>query len=262
MRINEDFTVSSVDLFELQNEIGITYKDKRYLIQSLLHKSFFDGDKTKLDAFKKSNNLEADDYEKLEYLGNSVLNLIVDEYSYNDKMVEEYAKAQNRTIDGVLTNFKIVLVSNESLGPVANKINLDRYILYGVVENVSDLYDKVIESLIGSIFLDQGFSKAKEFVKNFFDFEGALGKIEDSNPKSTLKEIGDQIGCTPVYETINEEGPGNKKKYTVRLIFIEKETIGFGTKIQKAEVDAAKKFLSKYLDNKSRFKILNNKENN
>lgn len=246
IKINDDLTVSSVDLIELQNEIGVTYTDEKYLIQSLLHKSFFDGDKTKLDAFKKSNNLEADDYEKLEYLGNSVLHLIVDEYSYNDKMIEEYAKAQNRTIESVLTDFKRVLVSNESLMPVANEINLDKYILYGVVENVSDLYDKVIESLIGSIFLDQGFSKAKEFVKNFFDFKGALGKIEDSNPKSTLKEIGDQIGCTPVYEKINEEGLSNKKKYTVRLIFNEKETIGYGTQIQKAEIDAAKKFLIKY----------------
>jgi len=88
MRINDDFTVNSVDLIEFQNEIGVTYNDKKYLIQSLLHKSFFDGNKTKLDAFKKSNDLDADDYEKLEYLGNSVLHLIVDEYSYNDKMIE------------------------------------------------------------------------------------------------------------------------------------------------------------------------------
>jgi len=127
---------------------------------------------------------------------------------------------------------------------VANEINLKKYILYGVVENVSDLYDKVIEALIASIFLDQGFPKAKEFVINFFDFEGALGKIEDSNPKSTLKEIGDQIGCIPVYETINEEGAPNNKKFTVKLTFNEKVTIGYGSKIQKAEIDAAKKFLS------------------
>lgn len=193
MKINDDFSVNSVDLIEFQTEIGVIYNDTKYLIQALLHSSFFSGDKIKLDAFKKSNNLEADDYEKLEYLGNSVLDLIVDEYSYNDKMIEEYAKAQNRTIESVLTDFKRVLVSNESLGPVANEINLDKYILYGVVENVSDLYDKVIESLIGSIFIDQGFSKAKEFVKNFFDFEGALGKIEDSNPKSKLKEIGELL---------------------------------------------------------------------
>ena len=246
MKINEDLTPSSDYLKELQNNIDITYNDNKHLIQALLHGSLFSGDKTKLDAFKKINNLTEDDYEKLEYLGDSVLNLIIADYSYNDEIINVYAKAQNRTIEGVLTDFKRVLVSNESLKPLANKINLDKYILHGVLENTTDIHADVIEALIGSIFKDQDFSEAKKFVYNFFDLEGALGKIADSNPKGTLKEICDQIGCVPVYELMNEEGPDHNKKFTVRLICNEKVTIGYGPKIKKAEVDAAKRFLVEY----------------
>ena len=251
IKIDEDLTVSSIDLIEFQNNIGITYNDTKYLIQALLHGSLFSGDKTKLDSFKKSNNLKEDNYEKLEYLGDSVLNLIVADYSYNNEIINLYAKEQKRTIEGVLTDFKRVLVSNESLKPLANKLNLDKYILHGVLENITEIYADVIEALIGSIFVDQDFSQAKKFVYNFFDLEGALEKIADSNPKGTLKEICDQIGCVPIYELVNEEGPDHNKEFTVRLICNEQVTIGYGPKIRKAEVDAAKKFLQNYSDYKS-----------
>ena len=251
MKINKDFTVSPVDLKEFQNIIGINYNNPKYLIQSLLHGSLFNGDKTKLDVFKKSNNLKEDNYEKLEYLGDSVLSLIIADYSYNNETINVYAKEQKRTIEGVLTNFKMVLVSNESLKSLANKLNLDKYILHGNLENITDLYSDVIEALIGSIFIDQGFSEAKKFVFNFFDLERALGKIDHSNPKGTLKEICDQIGCVTVSELMNEEGPDHNKEFTVRLVCNEQVTIGTGPKIKKAEVDAAKNFLLNYSDYES-----------
>ena len=245
MKINNDFTVKSEYLDEFQNIIGIQFNDIKYLIQPLLHGSIFSGDKTKLDIFKKINCLEADNYEKLEYLGDSVLGLIVAEYSYNENEIEEYAKIQERKIEGVLTDIKKVLVSNEMLKPLAEKITLEKYILYGTLDNINDIFAEVIEALIGSIYLDRGYAEAKNFVYNFFDIKGALNKIVDSNPKGNLNEICDKKGWDrPEYKFIKEEGPDHKKKFTIGLNIGGKQvSIGNGQKIKSAEIDAAEKYL-------------------
>lgn len=245
MKPNNDLTVSSKDLNEFQNIIGVQFNDTKYLIQSLLHSSLFSGDKTKLDAFKKVNNLESDNYEKLEYLGDSVLGLIVAEYFYHDEEIEEYARAQKRTIEGVLTDIKKILASNESLKPLAEDIKLEKYILYGVLENISDVFDDVIEALIAAIHLDRGYTEANNFVCNFFDLRGALGKIDGLNPKGKLSEICDK-NCwdLPEYRLINEQGPDHKKSFTIGL-YVQGAQVSTGTgcKIKDAEADAAEKFL-------------------
>jgi ribonuclease-3 len=245
MKVNNDLTVSSEDLDEFQNIIGVRFNDTKYLIQSLLHSSLFSGDKTKLDKFKNVNNLESDNYEKLEYLGDSVLGLIVAEYFYHDEEIEEYAKAQNRKIEGVLTDIKKILASNESLKPLAEDIKLEKYILYGVLENISDIFDDVIEALIAAIHLDQGYTEANDFVCEFFDIRGALGKIDGLNPKGKLSEICDKNGWNlPEYRLIDEQGPGHKKSFTVGLYVCGGQvSIGTGHKIKDAEADAAEKYL-------------------
>lgn len=245
MKIDNDLTVSSEDLDEFQNIIGVRFNDTKYLIQALLHSSLFSGDKTKLDAFKKVNDLESDNYEKLEYLGDSVLGLIVAEYFYHDKAIEEYAKAQNRKIEGVLTDIKKILASNESLKPLAEDIKLEKYILYGVLENISDIFDDVIEALIAAIHLDQGYTEANDFVCEFFDIRGALGKIDGLNPKGKLSEICDKNGWNlPEYRLIDEQGPDHKKSFTVGLYVCGGQvSTGNGYKIKDAEADAAEKYL-------------------
>ena len=244
MKLNDNLTVSSEDLNEFQNEICVQFKKTKYLIQALSHGTIFSGDKDKLDKFKKVNNLEFDNYEKLEYLGDSVLGLIVTEYSYHENVIDEYAKAQNRKIEGVLTEIKKVLVSNDSLKPIADEINLDKYILHNL-DNVTDVYDDVIEALIGAIYLDLGYAKAQKFVLKNFKINDALDKIEDSNPKGKLSEYCDEKGLSlPEYIPIKEEGPDHKKTFTVGL-YIDGEQVSTGTghKIKDAEADAAEKYL-------------------
>ena len=245
MKPNNNLTVSSDDLDDFQKIIGVHFNDIKYLIQSLLHSSLFSGNQTKLDAFKKVNDLESDNYEKLEYLGDSVLGLIVAEYFYHDEEIEEYARAQKRTIEGVLTDIKKILASNESLKPLAEDIELEKYILYGVLENISDIFDDVIEALIAAIHLDQGYIEAKNFVYRFFDLRGALGKIDSLNPKGKLSEICDKNGCDlPEYRLLNEEGPDHKKSFTIGLYVCgEQVSTGIGHKIKDAEADAAEKYL-------------------
>lgn len=244
MKVNNDLTVSSEDLDEFQNTIGVRFNDTRYLIQALTHGTVFSGDKEKLDKFKKVNNLEFDNYEKLEYLGDSVLGLIVTEHSYREDVIDEYAKTQDRKIEGVLTDIKIVLVKNENLKPIADKMKLDKYILCNL-DNVTDVYDDVIEALIAAIYLDREYTEAQKFVENFFDINGALDKIEDSNPKGKLGRICDKKGLPhPEYKLIKEKGPDHKKSFTIGLYICgEQVSIGNGNRIKEAEQNAAEKYL-------------------
>ena len=244
MKLNDNLTVSSEDLNEFQNKIDVKFEDTKHLIQALTHGTIFSGNKDKLDKFKKTNNLEFDNYEKLEYLGDSVLGLIVTEYSYHEDVIDEYAKAQDRKIEGVLTAIKKVLVSNDSLKPIADEMDFDKYILCNL-NNITDVYDDVIEALIGAIYLDQGYAKAQKFVIKNFKINDALDKIENSNPKGKLSEYCDEKSLPlPEYMPIKEEGPDHKKTFTVGL-YIDGEQVstGDGYKIKDAEADAAEKYL-------------------
>jgi ribonuclease-3 len=247
MKINSDYTVSAEGLDEFQTIIGIKFNNTKYLIQSLLHGSIFSGDKTKLKNFKIINNLEADNYEKLEYLGDSVLGLIVAEYSYNEIEIEEYAKAHEKKIEGVLTDIKRVLVSNEDLKPLADKINLDDYILYGRLEDINDIYENVIEALIGSIYLDRGYTEAKKFVYNFFDIKGALDKIGDSNPIGKFQEEAVKRGYdNPEYREIDQSGPDHDKHFKQGLYLSgNKVAEGEGSTKKEANKKAAENGLIK-----------------
>ena len=247
MKINNDFTVKSEYLDEFQNIIGIQFNDIKYLIQPLLHGSIFSGDKTKLDIFKKINCLEADNYEKLEYLGDSVLGLIVAEYSYNENEIEEYAKVQERKIEGVLTDIKKVLVSNEMLKPLAEKITLEKYILHGTLDNINDIFAEVIEALIGSIYLDRGYAEAKKFVYNFFDIKGALDKIGYVNPIGKFQEEAVKRGYdNPEYREIDQCGPDHDKHFKQGLYLNENKVAeGEGRTKKEANKRAAENGLIK-----------------
>lgn len=131
MNINPNLTESLEDLKECERTLNYDFENRSYLIQALLHSSMFDGVKSKLSLFKQQNNLANDNYEKLEYIGDSALHLIIADYFYTKPEIEEYARANNMSIEQTLTNVKNVLGSNERLLPVACKLNLDKYTLRG-----------------------------------------------------------------------------------------------------------------------------------
>ena len=243
-KINDDLTVSQEFLEEVQHKIGVRFNNPEFLIQALLHSSFFSGDKTKLNAFKQMNCLENDNYEKLEYLGDSVLGLIISEYTYHNEEIEDYAINEGKTIENILTDVKGVLVANKSLAPLVHKINLENYILQHGLENVEDVYANVIEAIIGAIFLDQGYLETKRFVMDFFDIKGALGKVGYLDPKGKLQKLCAKKNSYLEYKLISEEGPDHNKIFTVALfIDFEQVSIGKGSKIKYAEADAAEKYV-------------------
>jgi ribonuclease-3 len=244
MKIDDDLNVSPEILERFQNKISINFENKSLLIEALLHGSIFSGDKLKLNSFTQKNNLENANYNKLEHLGDLVLSLIIGDYFYHHKGIEEYAQTNKLSIESALTRVKIVLVKNENLVPVAHKLNLGKYIIYENLTNVEDVYADVIEAIIGAIYLDKGLPESKEFIDTYFDIEGALDKVSYSNPKGRVKEMCDDTKKTFDYDPIKEEGPDHNKKFTVALKIdgITKST-GEGFSKQKAEIDAATKYL-------------------
>lgn len=256
MRLNPDLSVNVNDLDEFQEIIQFRFNDTRYLVQALLHGSLFSGNKDKLNAFKKVNGLENKDYEKLEYLGDSVLGLIVAEYAYHSEEIDEYASSNGLTIEGVSTKIREVLASNKNLKPVAQKIKLSRFVLSEELVNIDGKLSDIIEALIGAIYLDGGHSRkdsnsnnnysiAKDFVYRFFDIDAALGKIPISNPKGRIQELFHKTGAgNPCYKLTAEEGPDHDKNYTVGL-YMDEELLatGEGNSKRSAEKAAAKNYL-------------------
>ncbi|WP_321428350.1 ribonuclease III domain-containing protein [uncultured Methanolobus sp.] len=266
MRVNPDLSVNESDIEEFQAIIGFKFRDKSYLVQALLHGSLFSGDKEKLSDFRKANGLENKDYEKLEYLGDSVLGLIIAEHAFHDNDINEYAKSKGLTIEGVATKIRTVLVSNESLKPVAKKIKLSRFVLSEEHVNINGKLSDIIEALIGAIYIDGGFdsvhnkdgstgnySVTKEFVYRFFDIENALEKIAASNPKGIIQEMFHQNGLgNPIYKVIEEEGPDHNKQFTVGLYLSDKLlAIGSGNSKRNAEKAAADLHLKHLQDDSS-----------
>ncbi|WMW25133.1 putative dsRNA-binding protein [Methanolobus sediminis] len=254
MRVYSDLTVNGDDLEEFQEIIGFKFKDKSYLIQALLHGSLFSGDKEKLSAFRKVNGLENKDYEKLEYLGDSVLGLIIAEHAFHDNSINKYARSGGLTIEGVATKIRTVLASNESLKPVARKIKLSRFVLSEGHVNIDGKLSDIMEALIGAIYVDGGldnanrntetegnYPAAKDFVYRFFEIDSALEKIADFNPKGMIQEIFHQNGLdNPCYKVLEEEGPDHEKQFTVGLYLKDKLlAIGSGNSKRKAEKAAA-----------------------
>jgi ribonuclease-3 len=267
VRINPDLSINESDLEEFQEIIGFKFNDKSYLIQALLHGSLFSGDKEKLSDFRKVNGLENKDYEKLEYLGDSVLGLIVAEHAFHDNNINKYARSKGLTIEGVATKIRMVLVSNESLKPVAGKIKLSCFVLSEGHVNIDGKLSDIMEALIGAIYIDGGqdntfktdetegnYYAAKSFVYRFFDVDNALEKIADFNPKGMIQEIFHQNGLgNPVYKVLEEEGPDHDKQFTVGLYLNDKLlAIGSANSKRKAEKTAADLHLKHLQDESSK----------
>lgn len=250
MRVDRDLRVSEADIEEFQEIIGFHFHDRTYLIQALLHGSLFSGDREKLCTFRQANNLVDKDYEKLEYLGDAVLGLIIAEYAYNDPEINRYARENKLTIEGVSTKIRTSLASNEGLKPVAKKIKLSRFVLADENVNINGKLSDIIEALIGAIYVDGGkgacyrestnnYSIAKDFVYRFFDIETALEKIPVLDPKGKIQQLFQQNGWgKPCYRLIDHDGPDHEKQFTIGLYMNEK-LLACATAKRKREAEKA-----------------------
>jgi len=181
-------------------------------------------------------------YERLEFLGDAVLDLVVSEFLYN---------MDSNLTEGQLTRMRSNYVCKKAIYIYSTEIGLDKYIKLGAGPNltrreIDSVVSDVFESFIGALYLDLGLESVKEFlsktviphIKNkvifFYDY------------KSELKQLCDQ-GCLEIiYELINEEGEPHEKTFTIAAIINGKNYgTGTGGSKKEAEQDAAKMALSK-----------------
>lgn len=221
-----------------QNVIGYQYQDKNKLIQALTHRSYVNELKIRRDVHHN---------ERLEFLGDAVLELAVSDYlfhKYNDKE------------EGKLTKLRAALVCEPSLAACARKLNLGEYLSLGKGEMLTggrerdSILSDALEAVIGSIYLDGGLEEATKFIH-----DKVLQQLNDQglfvDSKSRLQEYVQNQSCKNVsYELISEEGPDHRKQYTVQVVLEDKRfMIGTGSSKKAAEQDAAAKTLE-YLQQK------------
>ena len=222
----------SVNFSKLEKIIGIKFKDTEILQQAFTHRSYLNEDL----SWKKGHN------ERLEFLGDAVLELIVSDYLYT-KYPEEP--------EGFMTNLRAALVNADTLSNVARDLNFNDFILLSKGE-AKDLgrgrnyiLANAFEALIGAIYLDQDYESAKKFIeKNLI--EAQLEMIIESkafkDPKSLFQEKSQALlNITPVYKLIEEWGPDHAKHFKMGLFLAnEKVAEGEGHSKQEAELSAAK----------------------
>ncbi len=223
-----------IDFSKFEKTAGISFNDKRLLKQAFTHRSFVNENKTP----GLSHN------ERLEFLGDAVLELVVTEYLY--------AKYPEAT-EGDLTSYRSALVNANTLSQVARDLDINEYLLLSKGEAKDEgrarlyILANTIEAIIGAIFLDQGYEAVKNFIsKNTFHLIDKI--VEDKtwlDSKSYFQEMAQEhTGITPSYKTTKEEGPDHDKNFTVG-VYLEKEHVvsGEGRSKQEAEQDAARKGL-------------------
>lgn len=219
---------------ELEDKLGIKFKNKALLQEALTHRSYLNEN----PDFPNGQN------ERLEFLGDAVLELIVTEYLFRGYPQEE---------EGQLTAIRAALVNYLMLARVARELNLEKFILlsrgeakdFGRAREV--ILANALEALIGAIYLDEGYEAASRFIKKFIltHLEEVMEQKLYRDPKSTLQEIiQEKLKITPTYRVLEEKGPDHNREFQVGVFFGEElRATGTGPSKQEAEVQAAEEAL-------------------
>ncbi len=193
------------------------------------------------ESYSNENNI-SECYERLEFLGDAVLDLVVSEFLYN---------MDSNLTEGQLTRIRSNYVCKKALYIYSMEIGLDKYIKLGSDLNLSrreidSIISDVFESFIGAIYLDLGLTSVKEFLSKIVipHIENRVVFFQDY--KSELKQLCDKDCSDIIYELINEEGEPHKKTFTMVVIINGKNCgTGIGGSKKEAEQDAAKMALDK-----------------
>ena len=212
-------------LNELEKKIGYHFRNFAHLEHAMRHSSFCN--EQKMD--KLNNN------ERLEFLGDAVLELVTSEYLYTN-----YPQMP----EGEATKKRASMVCEQSLALCAKELELGNYLYLGKGEERTggreraSVTSDAMEALIGAIYLDGGFTNAKEFVEKFI-----LNGIEEKqlfyDSKTTFQEMMQSITTEQIhYEVIGQEGPDHCKTFTVEL-FVGDRSAGKGTGRSKKAAEQA-----------------------
>src|SRR3989344_2740377 len=221
---------------KFEEKIGINFSDKDLLRQAFIHRSYLNEN----PGERLSHN------ERLEFLGDAVLEVIVSEYLYR-----EFSDMP----EGELTAIRAALVNTHTLARAAGALGMEEYLLLSKGEAKSEgrarqyILANTFEAFVGSLFIDQGLSAVKSFLEAHLLPYTRIVMEEKlwQDAKSLFQEKSQEVsGITPTYKVLLEEGPDHNKQFTVGLFVGERlVSQGVGFSKQEAEEDAARIGLNK-----------------
>lgn len=221
---------------KIEEVLGVTFTSPDLIKRAFIHRSY-------INEHPKAG-LEHN--ERLEFLGDAVLELVVTDHLYRN-----YANPE-----GELTSWRSALVKTESLAEVAEKLSLGQYLLmsHGEVKSGgrsrTALLANLIEAIIGALYLDQGYEAAATFIQAqlIAGLPDILASGAYIDAKSKFQEVAqERDGITPHYEVMSEEGPDHDKIFTVGVFLGKKELgRGNGASKQAGQQSAAADALSRY----------------
>lgn len=221
----DSITLPPIDLRGLEQALQCKIRNSAYFVQALVHRSYL-----------QQTNQHGQSNERLEFLGDSILNLIVGEYLYH-----HFPSAD----EGELTKVRSRLVNRKALVAYSKSINLSKFILmsHSAQQSMGKGSDTIVadtfEAIIAAVYLDGGFEAAKAFVER--QLLDALRKrtviTSDENYKSMLLEYAQAHGLgVPRYTIVKEEGPDHDRTFTVEVSLSGKKS-GTGTGKNKKEAE-------------------------
>jgi len=221
---------------EFQANIGIIFKDDWILKEALTHRSYLN----------ENQNWPGAHNERLEFLGDAVLELVITRYLF---------RSMPKAEEGELTMMRAALVNTKMLAKIAKSINLTAHLLLSKGEEsqigsraMETILADAFEALIGAIYLDQGYESAEKFIKNkIVSHADEVRRLGYRDPKSVLQEKAqDILKITPTYKVLEETGPEHQKTFKVGVYFGEDFIVeGGGPSKQEAETEAAEMALKK-----------------
>lgn len=222
------------NISHLQEELSLKFNNEDLLLQALTHRSYLNEN----PGFRLGHN------ERLEFLGDAVLELAVTE--------ELYARFPEKP-EGELTSFRAALVNSRMLSDIAVDLDINEFLLLsrGEAKDVGRARQFILanafEALVGAVYLDQGYTAAKKFIQSVLmpRLQEVLAKELYKDPKSLFQEEAqERVGMTPTYEVAKEWGPDHDKHFIVG-VFLGEEKIaeGEGPSKQAAQEEAARNAL-------------------
>lgn len=220
------------DLKRLEGILNVSFVDKTLLLSAVTHRSY-------LNEHREATQ---DHNERLEFLGDAVLELVVTDYLY---------KKYPEKPEGELTAVRAALVNTVSLSEAAQKMGLNDFLLMSKGEAKDTgrarqyILANAFESCIGAVYLDQGYGKAHDFIGEqlFKKTDRIVEKRLWQDAKSRFQELSqEKVSVTPTYELISQEGPDHDRIFTIG-VYLKNEKVaeGKGRSKQEGEQDAAEK---------------------
>ena len=221
--------MESPNLQDFQDRLGLRFDDSSLLERAFIHRSYLN----------EHPKLGLEHNERLEFLGDAVLELVVTDFLYRGYPNPE----------GDLTNWRSALVKTESLAAVAEKLEISAYFKLsrgeakGNARSHALISANAVEAIIGAIYLDQGYGEAEKFISRHI-----ISRLDEilktgtwMDPKSHFQELAqEQFGVTPAYRVIDESGPDHDKVFTVGVYVNDKlHGRGSGSSKQAAQQVAA-----------------------